>query len=84
MSEMKVRAKSVVNLASDDLTLTFEWSKGAAVKDIAAKMVNILSVMMDAREFEDMLLDWGKSKREFDVDQAIAKYPPPTQYQPNK
>jgi hypothetical protein len=71
MSNLKIKASSVINLTTPDINLTVKWEDGVDVIHVASRLVALLSVDMDQGEFDDMLLRWGKNKREYEVDKAM-------------
>tara|TARA_R110000744_G_scaffold6642_5_gene23134 strand:+ start:649 stop:897 length:249 start_codon:yes stop_codon:yes gene_type:complete len=53
------------------MSLTTTWVKGSEVRDVATTLVALLAINMNEKEFEEMLLGWGESKREHDLSKVM-------------
>ena len=55
MSEITVRAKSIIKLKSGDINLTWEFQKGTELEQVIREMIRVYLVKSDVQGIHDIL-----------------------------
>jgi hypothetical protein len=59
VSELTIRATSTIKLVTPDLRFDVTWHKGHDLEGVAGRIVRVLALGMDKKDFEVMLARWA-------------------------